>query len=105
MEDADNTLDLPQAIGTETNPTTEEADNQLSTVGGTDPVTPGRDQLGMAGNSTPITPEDNKLLEDEEENLSGAVTPLGVVVGSLSKMNMDSPVPLMGDPPGGNQDA
>ena len=91
-------------MGNETDPTTDEADNQLSAVGGANLVTPGRDQLGMEGGTTPIIPEDDKLLGDEEKDLSGAVTPSGVVVESLSKKNMDSPVPPMGDPPVCNQD-
>ena len=95
----------PPGTGTETNPPTEEADDQLGTVGGTDLATPGRDQPGMEGGITPITPEDDKLLEYGEEDLSGAVTPSRAVAESLSKINMDSPAPPMGDLPGGNQDA
>ena len=77
--------------------------------GGIDLMTPGGNQPIMeGGGTTPITPEDDKLLEyeDEEENQAGAVTPSGAVVESLSHLNMDSPAPTppTNNPPGRNEE-
>ena len=109
MEDIEDTSNPPQGTVTETDPTADKAEDELSAVGGIDLVTPGGDQPIMEGGTTPITPEDDKLLEyeDEEENQAGAVTPSGVVAESLSKMNMDSPTPTppSNDPPGNKQKA
>ena len=67
-------------MDTETDPTTEEVDDQLGAVGGADLATPGTDQLGIEGGTTPITPEDDKLLEYKGEDQPGAVTPSVAVV-------------------------
>ena len=70
--------------------------HELGTVGGIDLMTPGGYQpILEGGGATPITPEDDKLLEyeEEEENQAGAITLSGAVAESLSQMNMDSPIP------------
>ena len=52
------------------------------------------------GGATPITPAEDQLLDDQVG--TGAKTPFGVVIESLSQMNMDLPaaLPVGSDPPG-----
>ena len=60
------------------------------------------------GGITPIMPADDQLLDqDDQEDGTGAETPSGVVMESLSQINMDSPAStlVVSDPPGGNQEA
>ena len=60
------------------------------------------------GGITPIILADNGLLDqDDQEDGTGAKTPSGEVMESLSQMNMDSPAStlVMNDPPGGDQEA
>ena len=109
MEDVEDDSNLPQGMATQTDPTSEEAEGELSAVGGVDLTTPGEDQIIVEGSSTtPITPADDQLLgyDDLVEN-SEAVTPSGVVTESLSQMNMDSPAPTpqLNDPRGNNQES
>ena len=101
MENIEDDPNLPPDTVTETDPTTEEAEDQLVVAGGIDLTTPGGDQPIMEGGITPFTPEDDKFLEDEdeEEDQPGSVTPSGVVAESLSMMKMDSLAPPDGDPP------
>ena len=60
------------------------------------------------GGITPITPADDRPLDqDDQEDQTGAETPSGAVMESLSQMNMDSPASTLAvsDPPGGDQEA
>ena len=62
------------------------------------------------GGTTPITLADDKLLEEYDDlmdNLTGAMTPSGIVTESLSQMNMGSPThtpPTNHPPPGDDQE-
>ena len=110
MEDVEDDSNLPQGTATQTNPTSEEAEEELGAVGGVDLMTPGEDQIIMeGGGTTPITLAGNQLLgyDDLVENPTRAVTPSGAVTESLSQMNMDSPTPTpqTNDPPGNNHEA
>ena len=94
MEDIKDISNPPQGTATQTDPIAEEVENKPIVDGGMDLMTPSGNQPIMeGGGTTPISPEDDKLLEynDEEENQAGAVTPSGVIVESLSQLNMDSP--------------
>ena len=57
------------------------------------------------GGATLIMPAEDQLLDDQVG--TGAQTPSGAVIESLSQMNMDSPAapPVASDPPGEGQDA
>ena len=95
MEDDEGDSNLPQGMATQTDPPTVEAEENLGAVEGVDHMTPGEDQITMeGGGTTPITPADDKLLEEYDDlldNLTGAMTPSGIVTESLSQMNMGSP--------------
>ena len=57
------------------------------------------------GGATPIPLAEDQLLDDQVG--TGAKTPSGAVIKSLSQMNMDSPatLPVASDPTGEGQDA
>ena len=96
MKDIKDDSHLPQGTGTQTDPPTEETEDELGAVGHIDLMTPGGDQpLLEGGGATPIAPKDDKILDyqEEEENQAGAITPSGAVAESLSQINIDSPVP------------
>ena len=63
MEDVEDNSNPPQGTTTQTDPTSEEAEGELSTVGGVDLTTPGEDQIIMEGGGTTlITPADYQPL-------------------------------------------
>ena len=58
------------------------------------------------GGATPIMPADDRLLDQDDQEGTGAETPYRVVTESLSQMNMDLPTTTLvaSDPPGEGQD-
>ena len=67
MEDVEDDSNPPQGMATQTEPPAEEAEEDLSAVGGVNLMTPGEDQITMeGGGTTPMTPADNQFLEHDD---------------------------------------
>ena len=106
MRDVGDDPNPPQGMATQTNPLPEATGDDSKSE--KDVIIEDERIIIEGGGVTPITPADNRLLDqDDQEEVTGAKTPSGVVTESLSQMNMDSPTSTLAvsDPPGGDQEA
>ena len=106
MRDVGDDSNSPQGTATQTDPppeaTRDDSESKKDVIIEEERIIPER------GGVTPITPVDDRLLDqDDQEDGTGAKTPSGAVMESLSQMNMDSPTSTLAvnDPPCGNQEA
>ena len=101
-EQDDDPLPVPAA---QTNPPPEDNGDREDTEDNKDIITEDERIVVETGGATPITLAEDQLWDDQVG--TGAETPSGAVIESLSQMNMDLPAaPLVAsDPPGEGQDA
>ena len=103
-EQDDDPLPVP---ATQTNPPPKDNGDREDTEDNRDVIIEDERIVVETGGATPITPADDQLLDQDDQVGMGVKTPSGVVIESLSQMNMDSPAtpPMASDPPGEGQDA